>query len=235
MITYGGLFSLILLVLYLVSQMLPGFVEWLAGISPILIVIIAAIALKQISIAKDDIKIRSTREAVTLTVDQMRFYAEVVVPEMIKYVTNFNKLSISKTNYQLNNYFFEEIKLDPQKLKQFSELHKLLITNLDLDTELVSIANRLESIAFAFMSGAADETGAFPSLSRTFCRFVEENWFHYCNHRRQDRINIYDNTIKLYGIWSNRIKQFDLSVKSKDITKELGELDTKKVIPLGSQ
>jgi hypothetical protein len=79
----------------------------------------------------------------------------------------------------------------------------------------------MEASAMCFVTGIANEHVAYWSLSPLFCEFVERTYWLYCGMRRQGKLNQWEYTVKLYGVWSQRRKMHDLDAEYRTLTDKL--------------
>ena len=110
------------------------------------------------------------------------------------------------------------------------------------------ILNNTELFSTYFITKVADEDVAFQTIGNSFCKMIEELSFTYCILRRVDKNLNFNNTIKLYNLWNNRIeiinigKEKEKLLKSKnkielDLIQKINDLHKKidtKLNPIGS-
>lgn len=170
---------------------------WLNAISAItqtILVIFANKALGQIQQQQKQNEL--TRE--TVAIDVLR--------DFVKFILNYAELNIlikNKNTKKINLTYSEMIdfNLSESVKSEFKEnianWHKFYNENPDIFSNATSCANNLEVIATALEYGTAKLEVIEDSISSTFCQFVENNAYIYIINRN-DALNLYKNTIKLY-------------------------------------
>ncbi|MCK9345239.1 MAG: hypothetical protein M0P64_03935 [Candidatus Pacebacteria bacterium] len=205
--------------------------------------IVALTALSSIKVAKDSIQISAKRDSVKYASDLVKFYLKDFVDastSTYRYKSNINyKKSEFDTSKGMKEFTIEEFRemYDPAKVKE------ILSINLEQDRKNVEMLhltlaerNLLETFSTPFISGVADEEIAFGSVGVSFCHSVENNWVEYCivRTRKAEQFSYFQNTIKLYNIWNNRIKKFQLENNRADIEAEILRITNIKVKPIGT-
>jgi hypothetical protein len=90
-------------------------------------------------------------------------------------------------------------------------------------------------MSFTFIHGVSDESAAFDCIGPVFCDFIEEMSFAYCITRKSDKkLGHYNNTIKLYHLWENKIKGYDLKSKISSLEEEMKKITTEDILPVGA-
>ena len=201
---------------------LRSFLEILYFIAGIGLFFVASIALQQIWIAKTDIKTRIYREAAKEAAVQITHWADVIIPSMNKLISYQNKIPFQRLSCSMERFDMEE--LDSQDSKARSHQQKavdLLMKDSEFGDLTLDAVNLVEASAVYFCTGVADEEMAFMPLSAVFCDFVERTFFFYCSMRKQDHLNRWDYTVKLYRVWSQRRIKHDLDAQHNTLTKSL--------------
>lgn len=192
----------------------------LSAIATFFTAICAYLALKQISIAKEDIEIRSKRESISCAVDRIDFFRKEILIDL----SNSTSYSNSNSFYRvrLKEFVIEEIDSHPQGQKIQIEYNRRLKLANENETYVVlisDIANKIESFAIPFVAGVADEKIAFNPLAEIYCEFVENHFYFYSYWRKKGSINPYENTIKLYTVWVSKTRKHDLIKSRENIDK----------------
>ncbi len=217
--------------------------ENLEKISNIGLFLVALLGLYQIYLFKKDIKIRSLRESIDLTLKQVEFY-RIIIEKLAnlygKLGTQNTLVTISKIK-SLNNYTLEDLKEENLIDIYQNKLNLIYKIDSNLFNEFTFIANSIESFSIAFISKAANEEIAYSSVSDTFCQFVEEHYEIYCFFRKENNKRYYKNTIELYKIWKTRLlneeSEYKLFLLNKEMSKEKNKIDkenSKPIIPIGT-
>jgi len=189
---------------------LNNWFDILGNFSQFLLVILGCFVLKQIQIAKNDLKIRCTRESVLRSVELSDMFAREIIPEISK----FQRGTID-SNYKLDIAFLNK--------------------NHELNKRCISILNSFEALSINFTKGVADESSVFTALSQVYCEFIRENSSFIC-FLRGKKLNIFTNMIELYKVWSNRISANGLLLQDKRIQERLAEFNNgnDKIKPIGT-
>lgn len=202
-----------------------------ANISQILLVIGLYFAWKQLSVGIKDIQLRSRREAGMISIQEADKFANEIIPAFDEINRKFGGLQ--RAPNKLDQFLPSEIHaVNQQKYKD-----RLSQMSGDLENNICALANKIESIATAFMKGIADEEVVFEAVAPVYCEMIEDIYFFYCHYRRRENeINLYQNTINLYGIWSARIEKTGLEINRKTLEKKLISATHRSspVIPLGT-
>ena len=127
--------------------------------------------LKQIVLAKRDIKIRSKKEAITLSVNQVEYYRSEIIKEIIilenilgVLMNNDNmkeELVFFKSNkVDLEDFTFQEIE-EKNMLENWKEKMNFLTNNKSVYIKVQDISNKIEYFSLAFVSSKIEEEVAF--------------------------------------------------------------------------
>ncbi len=208
----------------------------LSYISEIVIALASVVALKQIVLAKRDIKIRSKREAITLSVNQVEYYRSEIIKEIIilenilgVLMNNDNmkeELVFFKSNkVDLEDFTFQEIE-EKNMLENWKRKMNFLTNNKSVYIKVQDISNKIEYFSLAFVSGAAEEEVAFNPVVDSFLDFIKKNYNFYCLFRKENNRS-YSNTITLYKIWKKKILEQDIKTKIKSFNKDIDEVKNK--------
>ena len=187
----------------------------------IVIAIFAFVALKQIRlarlqlnvasdalvVAKDDIKIRSRREAIALAAKHCEDFGDVILPKLNTWCNEFKNKNITLVRWPLLNKTF-----DDTSIKDQNDSHAWVqkVRSQQLGNHACFVLNQCEAFAIYFATGAADEEVAFPVAGPLFCQFVEifAPWLISMRINKDVLFTSgkYANTVRLYEIWSDRIR-----------------------------
>jgi hypothetical protein len=198
------------------------------------LVIIACIALNQITLTKNQIeeqkkatRITAKRDAMRLTSDQIKEYGLTIIP-----IINILDKKIEEKEIQ----FFKKSKViireDGIKVKPYSddkEIEKLK----DLMNEFLNVTNALEGFSSFFISGCADEKLAYKSLSTTFCNSVK-NILPLIVMLSSNR-HAFSATLELFTIWNNRLESEELYYQKKELEEKLKSKKEKTIKTIGSE
>jgi|GEM_PF-2183956 len=232
------------------QSQIRDYLEMASYVATVALAVFAFCALKQIRlarsqiqiasdalvVAKDDIKIRSRREAIALAAKHCEDFADVILPKLNTWHGEFgSKGIIFKDNWELLNKNFDDTSLkNPKPAQDWVQLVK----SKNLGMTACNILNQCEAFAIYFASGAADEGIAFPVVGPLFCKYVEQNapfLIHMRSHRDAGFTSgKYANTVRLYEIWADRIRLEEIDVQTQKTEKERGSLKKDKITPIGA-
>ena len=215
-----------------------SFLEILYFIAGIGLFVVAIIALQQIRIAKSDIKTRVNREAAKEAAEQIAHWADAVIPLMEKLTSYENKIHFQPLKCSMERFDVEELtSKDSKILSHIDKATDLFLKDSEFKKLTSDAVNLVEASAMYFCTGVADEKIAFMPLSYTFCEFVERTFFLYCATRSQDQLNVWDYTVKLYRVWSQRRKKYELDAQQEILAEALvkAETDAAPITPLGGK
>jgi hypothetical protein len=195
-----------------------------------------SVAKDALVVAKDDIKIRSRREAIALSAKHCEDFADVALPKLNQWHQELlNKGIVFPANcWELANKNFDETSLKDSKAGQ-QWVNQ--IKAKQAGTFPCKILNQLEALAIYFATGAADEEVAFPVLGTLFCKYVEQYAPFLIDLRSHKDASFtsgkYANTIRLFEIWSDRIRLEEIDSQTKKAEKERTSLKSQTIKPIG--
>lgn len=204
--------------------------------------IVAAFALMSIKVAKDNIVISSKRDSVKYASDLVKFYLNDFVSASSNTFKYNEEIQINPLRSDFNKRMkeftdeeFRDIYGDTEAYRIYSKLSKMEENHKKLVTMKLLEMNLLETFSVPFVNGVADEGIAFGSIGASFCFSVEDNWLNYCSvrTRKNGEFNYFNNTIKLYNIWADRIKKFKLENNKTDIEEEILRISDNTIKPIG--
>jgi len=208
--------------------------ELLYYCSGVVLAFLAAIGLRQISLAKASIrtaaeiaKTSAKRDSFKLAAEQCAVYYNDIVPLVNKYDACLEKRGLSAVmEGWLTEINGDRIKIRPKsrviKERYFKELME---DNTDLP-----ILNALEGVAVLFTSGVASEQVAFSSIGHTFCNVV---------HQFLPKLilindgSYFQHVLSLYMLWQKRIERQGLDADRKKMDERLSELEDHGIKPIG--
>ncbi len=181
----------------------------------------------QLDVAKSDIILRSKREAISVSLEQCKRYAETIVP-------HFDGLSkeMAAKKYPVPQNVDPNFPFIPQAQDPLGA--QIWATDLSLQTRIIHALNELESFAMYFANDLADENIAFAPAGLSFCQICQYYRLFIGAHRKSE-IKLYQNIVKLYGMWKPRLDGTVLEEQGKmlEAKKQLLPAD-KKGTPLGT-
>lgn len=181
--------------------------ELLYYLSGIILAIGVIVCIKQLRVAKDEIKLlnqdyktKNERAAIESSLKYLEV-AKTIIRDMSDYQTKFSK-EVSKradTKHLFNKDFLFESLDDILKEKE-------LVVDLLVSEKMgvTHIFNELEVFSVAMLNGVADEDIVFTPFGKVFCTFIEEEHLRLSFSRTTG--TPYENLVKLYNVWSDRIE-----------------------------
>jgi len=183
--------------------------------------------LEQVEVSRQDIILRSRREALALALDQCKRFAESIVPHFdIVQGKMMAKGFTPPANVQPDFPYL------PQEQSTGQIWHK----ETELRKEIIHALNELESFAMYFACDLADEQIAFTPTAQTFCGICHYHAGFIGVFRQENKIKLYQNLVKLYGIWNPRLERTVFEEQSKTLEQKMKNLPAdRKGAPIGTQ
>jgi hypothetical protein len=194
------------------------------------------LATDAIAIARDDIRIRVKREAVTVAADQCAKFGEHTIQECSEHVKKLNDLGFAYSPWKLRDLDFTAASI--VESKEATKWLARVEASKEARVHVTTILNKAEAFAIYFAKGAADEEVAYPVVGPVFCRWVEVFAPLLISIREKKFKAVasggYENTISLYRLWSGRTRREDLVQQATNISKKLAEIPSQQLSPIGS-
>jgi hypothetical protein len=193
------------------------------------------LANEALSQAKTDLETRSRRESVVLAAERCADFANIVMRGLKQLETAIDA-GVQVTRWKLKDADFNWKSLEDEK--QGKAWAAEVLKTPSAHNEIAACANDLEGFAIYFATGAADEELACPVAGPVFCERVEYLAAHIISAREGTAgltSGPYQNTIRLYNLWSERLKAQQLT---KDLTRtkqQLGALKPDRIRPIGTR
>ena len=213
----------------IISQDVRGLLEILYFISGPLLVIVSGFGLYNLKIAKDDLMVRCKREAASLAAAQCLRFSNEIIPLINAFDKELKNNVFLEYKGIVRKFHFDAVKSDLD-----STTIAKAVDFIRTSENLANTLNALESFAVYFTEGVADEAIAFSSVGSTFCFTVKRYYVILCFLRNKPGSNHYEDLVKLYEIWSSRMKRHDLENRAKQIEVELTSLKPGQIKPIGS-
>jgi hypothetical protein len=213
---------------------LKTILELLYYCSGVVLAVLAAIGLRQLTLAKESITAVTTiarttakREAFRLAAEQCAHYYNHVIPLLNRYDEWIQEQGLSETLAGWDADIAEDrIKITPKNQVVKERFLKEVMTS----TGELPALNALEGMAVLFTSGVASEEMAFSSIGTTFCHSVR---------RLLPMLvllgngNYFRHVVSLYMLWQRRIERQQLDEDRKKTEVRLRELQDKGIKPIG--
>jgi hypothetical protein len=190
---------------------------------------------RSIDVAKEDIELRSKREAVTLAAERSEVFANEIIPKVHEHLQQMANAQVPIKKWELVDGKFEK-----SSIIDWSEAEGWFgrVKAANQTTPCIRMLNLLESFAMYFAEGAADEHVAFPAVGPVFCEYV--NRLAPCLiflrlHEPNIPSGPYQNIIALFGAWSSRMKKEELELQHSQISSALSGVHTSEIPPIGAR
>ena len=182
----------------------------------------------QLEVSRADIILRSRREAIAVALEQCKRFAESIVPLL----DSINK-EMAARNYQMPQHIDPDFPLLPREADPLGV--QIWMNEAELRAKIVHCLNELESFAMYFASDLADENVAFTPTALTFCQNCEYYRLFIGAYRQPDKMRLYQNLVKLYGMWKPRLEKTTIEEQAKLLEAKKQKLPPdKKGTPLGT-
>ncbi len=191
------------------------------------LVVIAAIGLRQLKIAKDNARLTAKRESLTIAADRCDHFLKQIIPLVDAFDNALEQNSIS---------FFEDAKVEVQgkRVRITAEWSESDMEKMDtLTDKYLPVYNSLEAFATFFTTGVADESVAFESVGHSYCDIVKEYLPDILPLSCDGRY--YLNLLELYFLWNERVETIELRSQKRNIENRLKEINNRFIEPLGTK
>ena len=182
----------------------------------------------QLEISRADIILRSKRESISVALEQCKRFADTILP----HIDNLTQ-ELHAKNYKLAQNIDPDFPVIPNEVDPMG--CQIWTTNVDLRVRIVHALNEVESFAMYFASDLADESVAFTPAAQSFCCTCEYYRLFIGMYRRPESVRLYQNLVKLYGMWKPRLERTILEEQGKLLESKKQKLPAdKKGTPLGT-
>jgi hypothetical protein len=196
------------------------------------------VATQALTTARDDIRIRSEREAVTLAAQRCEHFAHILLPRHNKHVSEIHAAKIALQHWTLRdaNFSWQSFEREKEARRWLEEAEKIP----NVRSLIATILNEFEAFAIYFTSGAAAEKLAYPVVGTLFCYWVEVFSPHIALVRAAPSMSgivsdPYPNIVMLYQAWSGRRKKSELEGDATRINRELSGLTIPDIRAIGAE
>jgi len=168
--------------------------------------------LRQITLTKRDIKLRSERAAKEKAIEySLRYLTNYVAADHI-FTTNYLREGFSPYQGPIGDFSKDSL---PEELQESILRRYKLMTWLDGMNELLAISS-------AFTSGVADEKTGFGIIGRTFCATVEMHYDLIAFSRSKGIHDYFQPIVDLFQLWAPRLSKAELEEQRRIISEKLG-------------
>ncbi len=166
-------------------------------------------AVDAVKTAREDIQVRSQREAVCLAASQIEKFADETMPRINQNIYAMREGGLQMVLWRPASTNFDAVVAD--ELERARTWLDQLMKNDLVRTAGFENVNKLEAYALYFVKGAADEMVAFPTTARIFCDIVE--WhapllieLRHLGIKPGITPGPFINTVELYNKWKARLR-----------------------------
>jgi hypothetical protein len=185
------------------------------------------LSLEQIELSRKDIMLRSKREALTLAIKECEYWANEIVP------------CLDKLNVKLTAVKYAATPLPSMEFPPVEKPHESAVrvwNDLPLRTEVVAALNKMEAFAMYFATDLAAEDVAFLPTGGPFCNACRHLSVFIGAYRQDNQVKLYNNIVKLYGIWKPRAELAVLQNQEQALQAQKSKLpQSKPRAPLGTE
>ena len=191
------------------------------------LVIIVAIGLWQLKIAKDTAKIAAKREALTIAADRCEYFLRTIMPLVDDFDNALEKENVTFFDNAKIEIEGNEITIDASCSEaDFDKLQNMTDKGL-------SVYNSLEAFASFFTSGVADESIVFDSIGHSYCETVKQylpDILPLCENGKN-----YRNLLSLFFLWNERYERMELLTQKESVESKLKRIKKKFIVPVGTR
>lgn len=173
--------------------------EILYFLSGIGITVAAFIGLRQITVTRQIARTNARRESINLASAQCRYFAEMCVPALVKFLTEYNKtgatflqqnaqFQVNKGQLTTNNFDIKKFNADAPKINQV----------------YIAYLNTMETFAIPFAAGVADEKLGYEETVFAFLEGSQVAIPGVYALRTSGKAK-FASLIRLFELWNNRL------------------------------
>jgi hypothetical protein len=194
-------------------------------ISTPVLLIVATIGLKQISVSKENSRINSLRDSYKLASQQCSYFLSTIIPLYNKVDNSIDAKSITVLSEKEVSIKNKTIKINNKK---FLAENDNIVTILP---EIMEALNATEAFSVFIISGVADEQIAYNSIGHTFCSCVHKLLpiIIVCGHGV-----CYKNVLNLFMSWHNKENKQKLISDKCRIEKDLDNISSFNIKSIGT-
>jgi len=211
-------------------------VEFLYFLSGPLLVIVAAIALRQLTITKKDSVVRVKRESATLSVS--------LCSEFNAMLPKTNDLLAKLSDHGLPTYpeegpaelfaWHEVLGWSPDWAEKWVRSAETVSSqHPETTAQVLRTVNSLEGIALYFVKAIADERLAFGPIAPAYCELVHDLYPFIVYRRDSADSDTYRSICDLHSMWSSRLTRQQVERDMRDLRQKLENLPERGIKPLG--
>lgn len=159
----------------------------------LLLVVVAGIGLRSLTLTRRDMVTRATREARTCTVARCLEFGSEIIP-----INTVLRLQLPDFVTDAKNVVFDDPREDSQRTEAKAWSDGLA---RDLHNNAVALLNRLESWSMYFTKELADDAAAYEPCAPVYLAMVIQNYPLLVDLRSQAGSGQYRNVVRLFNAW----------------------------------
>jgi len=185
--------------------------------------VVAIIGLKQISLARQAANLNATRDALKVSAEQCRHYANRIIPLA-------DTLSSRRKEFSFFDCFSFSVKQSRILLEKNRDIKPADVQQLDTAyySEFAPLFNEVESFCQYLTSGLADEKDAYLCLGDAFLSMISP-YIPLLVLRAQEG-HKWCNTLAIFVTWYNRQKRESIEREKHAISEKSDSLDKEKAL-----
>ena len=202
-----------------------------------LLLFTSLIAIKQLKVAKDNIKINSQRQASTMSFELCEKYENSIKEKYTQLSMKMKELGIDEDKILALNP--SELRNLPQKITENVEFKKVMENRVALSSITISLINELEGFCTPFIRKLADEELAYDLQIDQFYAWstlcMAE--LHYFQHKKEGliKMDFGGNLCDLFQIWKSRNEKEDIERQVSQLNLRKNKIISKKIKPIGTE
>lgn len=185
----------------MINEVRP-YIELMYFLSGIILVGTVIIGLYQIKLLKNDIETNNYRYIIGKTIEFMDRFSGTITPIIDDYIKCLHQKELKIYDGVIHDNFKDDVYV----------IKNIELIKIKASAGGIKLANELEVMAAAIISGLTDENLSFQSFSRAYCLAVESIYDVLCFCRSGNQNEIYANSIKLHKMWKAKIIVDELGV-----------------------
>lgn len=212
-------------------------IENLYLLSGPLLFLTSLFAIRQLKVAKDNIRVNSQRQASTMSFELCEKYE--------KSLENKHDVLVSKMQ-ELDIEVEKIFELNPSSLRNLNatilnnEVFKKILANRDaLSYYQIDLANELEGFCIPFIKKLADEELAYDLQFNQFYHWALLSLpeIHYTQkiETKLIQVDYYGNICELFSIWKGRNEKENIDRQVATLISKKNKIKTNKIKPIGTE
>ncbi len=202
-----------------------------------LLLLVSLVAIKQLKVAKDNIRINSQRQASTMSFELCEKYEKSIIKKYLILIQEMKKLGIDCEKFLSLNP--SELRNLPVRITDDEQFIKLLENRDKLSTFSISLINELEAFSTPFIRKLADEELAYDLQIDQFYAWATLCMaeLHYFQNKKEGliKMDFGGNVCDLFQIWKSRNEKEDLERQVAKLNIKKNKIISKRITPIGTE